>query len=353
MRQGSGTLNWLLGDHLGSTAITINSGGTAEDGELRYYPYGETRYTSGSTPTSYRFTGQREDATIGLYFYNARYYDASLGRFVQADSMVPEPGNPQSLNRYSYCLGNPLRYVDPSGYYSEEEIMQAFGVSTWDEVLAFFKQGSGSELEGLWGWLEILRQAQDADFVSGSYTPLTWSAVEESMGSASIGHLRDVGWFWRDKAGHIFVSDMTHMEFAAVRYEYTLYRGLSEEPVFSTQASTMYFHPHLVFGDQDLASAAGDAAGILIDYCATVALVNIEATPANEALAVTIYAIGVAADAVPATVGLGNIVNRHSTARFESGDMLDVAGVIPILGVPTDVVSLLSNLAGVRVVWTP
>jgi hypothetical protein len=42
---------------LGSTAITANSGGTAEVGELRYYPYGKTRYTSGTTPTSYRFTG--------------------------------------------------------------------------------------------------------------------------------------------------------------------------------------------------------------------------------------------------------------------------------------------------------
>jgi RHS repeat-associated protein len=116
MRVGSSTLNYLLSDHLGSTAITVNSGGTAEVGELRYYAYGKTRYNSGSTPTSYRFTGQREDATIGLYFYNARYYDASLGWFVQADSMVPEPGNPQSLNRYSYVLNSPLKYTDPSGH---------------------------------------------------------------------------------------------------------------------------------------------------------------------------------------------------------------------------------------------
>ncbi len=44
--------------------------------------------------TTYRFTGQREDDTIGLYFYNARYYDPALGRFVQADTVVPSPGNP-------------------------------------------------------------------------------------------------------------------------------------------------------------------------------------------------------------------------------------------------------------------
>ncbi len=48
----------------------------------------------------------------------ARYYDATIGRFISPDTIVPEPFNPQSLNRYSYCLNNPLRYVDPSGHLS-------------------------------------------------------------------------------------------------------------------------------------------------------------------------------------------------------------------------------------------
>jgi len=52
----------------------------------------------------------------GLYYYGARWYDSSLGRFAQADTIVPSPGNPQSLNRYAYGLNNPLKYVDPSGH---------------------------------------------------------------------------------------------------------------------------------------------------------------------------------------------------------------------------------------------
>lgn len=43
---------------------------------------------SGTTLTSYQFTSQRNDAAIGLYFYNARYYDPALGRFIQADTIV-------------------------------------------------------------------------------------------------------------------------------------------------------------------------------------------------------------------------------------------------------------------------
>ena len=114
MRVG-GTPYYLLTDHLGSTAITTNSSGSRV-AELRYKAWGETRYTWGTTPTTYRFTGQREDATIGLYFYNARYYDPALGMFLSPDTLVPEPGNPQALNRYSYVYNNPLRYTDPSGH---------------------------------------------------------------------------------------------------------------------------------------------------------------------------------------------------------------------------------------------
>jgi hypothetical protein len=48
--------------------------------------------------------------------YGAQFYDPALGRFVSADSIVPEPGNPQALNRYAYVLNAPTKYVDPSGH---------------------------------------------------------------------------------------------------------------------------------------------------------------------------------------------------------------------------------------------
>ncbi|PKO20274.1 MAG: hypothetical protein CVU38_21000, partial [Chloroflexi bacterium HGW-Chloroflexi-1] len=54
---------------------------------------------------------------LGLYDYGARRYDPALGRFIQADTIVPQPGNPQALNRYTYVLGNPLRYRDPTGHF--------------------------------------------------------------------------------------------------------------------------------------------------------------------------------------------------------------------------------------------
>jgi len=67
-------------------------------------------------PTDRRFTGQRREAGLGLYDYGARYYDPALGRFIQADTMVPSPANPQTLNRYAYTRNNPIKYNDPTGH---------------------------------------------------------------------------------------------------------------------------------------------------------------------------------------------------------------------------------------------
>jgi hypothetical protein len=49
-------------------------------------------------------------------FYHARYYAPYLNRFIQADTIVPQLENPQSLNRYSYVNNRPLVYIDPSGH---------------------------------------------------------------------------------------------------------------------------------------------------------------------------------------------------------------------------------------------
>ena len=73
MRASAG-VEFLLGDHLGSTSLTVNSlGGNPR--ELRYYPWGEVRWASGTTSTDYRFTGQMEVGYINLYWYGSRWYN--------------------------------------------------------------------------------------------------------------------------------------------------------------------------------------------------------------------------------------------------------------------------------------
>ena len=97
---------YLHADHLGSASVTANASGN-KVGELRYKPYGETRYDWGNPSTDKRYTGQRQEAGLGLYDYGARFYDPYLNRFISADTIVPSPGNPADLNRYSYGYNNP------------------------------------------------------------------------------------------------------------------------------------------------------------------------------------------------------------------------------------------------------
>ncbi|MBM3250058.1 MAG: hypothetical protein FJZ09_04340 [Candidatus Omnitrophica bacterium] len=101
-------------DHLGSSnSISNSSGSLAQLSEYR--PFGELSRNSGNA-TNYYFTGKELDST-GLYYYGARYYDAAIGRFITPDPVDQNYTTPQSLNRYSYCRNNPLRYIDPTGNY--------------------------------------------------------------------------------------------------------------------------------------------------------------------------------------------------------------------------------------------
>jgi RHS repeat-associated protein len=67
---------------------------------------------------------------LGLIYMNARYYLPEVGRFISPDTLVPDPGNPQSHNRYAYVLNSPVNYTDPSGH-RECEIICDGETSSW------------------------------------------------------------------------------------------------------------------------------------------------------------------------------------------------------------------------------
>jgi len=113
MRVGT-DLYYLLSDHLGSSSITTSANGT-KLAETRYDPWGQVRYNSGNTPTDRTYTGQRSYTNdFGLMFYNARWYDPTVGRFAQADTIIPK--GVQGLDRYAYVSNNPIMYIDPTGH---------------------------------------------------------------------------------------------------------------------------------------------------------------------------------------------------------------------------------------------
>ena len=105
-------------DHLGSTTLVTNSTGQVVE-ETNYYPYGLPLYDAQSR---FLYTGKELDKGTNLQYFGARFYDPELARFIQPDSTLPNPYDPQQLNRYSYTKNNPYRYIDPSGNYIESAI---------------------------------------------------------------------------------------------------------------------------------------------------------------------------------------------------------------------------------------
>ncbi len=124
---GNTKRRYLLQDHLGSTSVITNESGLIEE-RLSFNTWGERRASDWSTNsvslnglTSTRgFTGHEMLDDSGLIHMNGRVYDPTAGRFLSADILIQAPSNTQSYNRYSYVLNNPLSYVDPTGYESEE-----------------------------------------------------------------------------------------------------------------------------------------------------------------------------------------------------------------------------------------
>jgi RHS repeat-associated protein len=111
-------LVYFANDHLSSASLVMDASGTLQS-ENRYKPFGEVRDIGGVTnitETDFGYTGQRNIADIGLMDYDARFYSPTLGRFLQPDTIVPNPGIPQSWNRFSYALNSPINFTDPSGH---------------------------------------------------------------------------------------------------------------------------------------------------------------------------------------------------------------------------------------------
>ena len=111
----AGTL-YFLPDAQGSTRALAKADGSLGQ-TYDYDAFGNLQgdYQSG-LDTNYLYTGQQYDVISELYSLRARYYDASIGRFLSRDTWPYDYQNPVELNRYVYTANNPATMVDPSGY---------------------------------------------------------------------------------------------------------------------------------------------------------------------------------------------------------------------------------------------
>ena len=128
MEGGDAKTHYILKDNLGSwTTITDEEGSVEQN--LSYDAWGNLRnpntWTNYTASDSFEkpmfdrgYTGHEHLAAFGLVNMNGRMYDPVMSSFLSADRYVQDPLSAQGFNRYAYCLYNPLRYVDPTGWRS-------------------------------------------------------------------------------------------------------------------------------------------------------------------------------------------------------------------------------------------
>ncbi|MGN1166607.1 MAG: DNRLRE domain-containing protein [Lachnospiraceae bacterium] len=137
-------------DIQGSTTSILNENGAGEL-SYEYDDFGETEINgSGTFGNEICYTGGIYDASTGLYYLNARYYDPENGRFLTEDTYRGERDSIKEWNLYVYCDNNPINYVDPSGHkkrtigagiqVSANSSVSFLDVGIGIEIIYFFKQ---------------------------------------------------------------------------------------------------------------------------------------------------------------------------------------------------------------------
>jgi RHS repeat-associated protein len=165
---GSTDIRWLVPDHLGTPRIILDQTGSLANVKRHdYLPFGEelSAGTGGRTAAMgyvvgdgvrQQFTAQERDAETGLDYFQARHYASIQGRFTAVDPLIASAsyGDPQSWNRYTYGLNNPLKYIDPTGMSTDDTTKKSGGgyyVKKTDEIKhpEWFSEDPGNDYEAI------------------------------------------------------------------------------------------------------------------------------------------------------------------------------------------------------------
>ena len=158
----------VITDHLGSIVSLIDNSDWAYDVQYDVWGNRNVMLPYDFDPTFDRgYTGHEHLDLLGLINMNGRMYDPLLGRFLSPDPYVQAPTDPQNLNRYSYCLNNPLKYTDPSGESWEEMLFDPITFGLGNTLVHWFR----GDINNLCDGLNYFGQG----FLTGAALSTTWA----------------------------------------------------------------------------------------------------------------------------------------------------------------------------------
>jgi RHS repeat-associated protein len=239
-----GAVEYYHLDALGSVRAVTNQAGTVIE-RHDYLAFGEECTTppcSTAEPgtNSKKFTGKERDVESGLDYFGARYYGSKVGRFTSVDPVLDLGASsvePQRWNRYSYSLGNPLRYVDPDG---RNPIIIQRALQLAERA---FNSPLGQRLrdfaatQGANAWMAVMATLRGANSPAGQ--DALQAGVELASGSQSLGSATPILYgnaennteLFREAFGHLLASTGTAGEKA------DLWESLSAQMTYKTSGS--------------------------------------------------------------------------------------------------------------------
>ena len=176
-----GVFSWILSDHLGSASKLVRASDYTVISEIRYKPWGQLRYVNGVSSTNHLYTGQLDEPNLGIMYYGARWYDAALGHFIQADTIIPGAGNPLAWDRYAYVNNNPINYTDPSGHFPWGPVLLVGGALVGGTIYGYFRYQDQVAINNN---PELNRQARDQ--IGGTLVTQLTEVVSERAAAHNV-----------------------------------------------------------------------------------------------------------------------------------------------------------------------
>ena len=173
----SNITHYYLFDGNGNVRMLTDSEGAVSD-TYDYDAFGTATAEAGLTVNPYRYCGEYQDETTGLYYLRARYYDSTTGRFISADSYSGTLSDPVSLHKYLYANANPIMNSDPTGYFTlagmsgaisvENILRNAYISSIVGGFLSFFDALVGGEKDAA-ALMDSFKQGAISGAVAGAF----------------------------------------------------------------------------------------------------------------------------------------------------------------------------------------
>jgi RHS repeat-associated protein len=160
-------------DGLGSTRLITDNVGLITD-RYTYDAFGELLNQDGTFGNSFGFAGEQRDAATGLDYLRARYYDSSLGRFISKDEFPGYLNDPYSQHDYQYAHANPVRYTDPTGYFTLGDVLGTIQLATTLAAVGGVSGGVGAGVGYIAGAAATGASGEEILGMFGTYKNKYW-----------------------------------------------------------------------------------------------------------------------------------------------------------------------------------